>query len=233
VVSDGAGGHAGGDIASRLVVRTILERFSSHPVVAEKSVVDLLQTAHDRVLHTKEAEPRSGDMHATCVVLMVGRETGRAVWGHAGDSRLYLFRGGRLVFQTRDHSLVQSMIDAGYGTPDMLRTHPQRSLLTSAIGNEGELLISVSDADVMLEEGDTFLLCSDGWWEHVDESRMQALLADSVSMADWLEAMARVVETSSAKGHDNYTALCVRAHLSDDDMTVLLAEPQKTVTYPG
>lgn len=226
VISDGAGGHSGGDIASRLVVKTILDRFSANPAVCVEAAVELMQTAHDLVLQTKEDDPRSGDMHATCAVLMINRETGQAVWGHAGDSRLYLFRRGQLVFQTRDHSLVQSMIDAGYGSTEMLRTHPQRSLLTSAIGNTGELLISASEEVVMLEDGDTFLLCSDGWWEYVDEARMQTLLSGTGRVSAWLEDMAQVVEASPVKERDNYTALAIRASMSAEEMTVLLAEPR-------
>ena len=224
VVSDGAGGHGGGDIASRLVVKTILERFAANPSVSGEAVVSLLQSAHDEVMNAKEAEPQVGDMHATCVLLLIDRATGLAVWGHAGDSRAYLFRQGQLVFQTRDHSLVQSMIDAGYGSVDMIRSHPQRSLLTSAIGNAGELLVSVSEAPVELDAGDVFLLCSDGWWEALDESRMLQELLVASDMDAWLENMAGRIEANAKNGHDNFTGLAVQIRIPDDEVTVLLGE---------
>ena len=83
-------------------------------------------------------------MHATAVLLLIDQHDRLAVWGHVGDTRIYLFRRGRVAFQTRDHSLVQNMIDAGYGSVDMIRTHPQRSLLTSAIGSSEAISLSVS-----------------------------------------------------------------------------------------
>lgn len=225
VVSDGAGGHGGGDIASRLVVKTVLECFSANPVVTAAAVVDLLQTAHDVVMKAKETEAGAADMHATCVLLLADRANGQAVWGHAGDSRLYLMRDNRLVFQTRDHSLVQNMVDAGYGSAEMIRSHPQRSLLTSAIGNAGELLVSVSEDAVALEAGDVFLLCSDGWWEGVEESQMQEELAQASDIEDWLGRMARRIEALTRSGQDNFTGLAVRVRGSDADETLLLADP--------
>lgn len=210
VVSDGAGGHGGGDVASRMVVQTILDRFAAYPVVSTESVIGLIEVAHDTVMNAKESQPAGVDMHATCVVLLIDRVTGGAVWAHAGDSRVYLFRAGELVFQTRDHSLIQSMIDAGYGSPDLVRTHPQRSLLTSAIGNAGELVVSVSGDPVQMGEGDVFMLCSDGWWEYVDESGMQQTLAQAQDMEHWLQTMAEVIGKQAPEGNDNYTAVGIR-----------------------
>jgi serine/threonine protein phosphatase PrpC len=225
VVSDGAGGHGGGDIASRLVVKTVLERFAANPVVLGETVVALLQSAQEVVMDSRALEPRAADMHATCVLLLIDRQKGVAVWGHAGDSRAYLFRASKLVFQTRDHSLVQSMIDAGYGNADMIRSHPQRSFLTSAIGNAGELLVSVAEEPVELDAGDTFLLCSDGWWESVDEVMMQQDLESAASMDAWLESMAGRVEAMGKDKHDNYTGLAVQVREQDPDVTLLFGEP--------
>ncbi|MBK9393897.1 MAG: serine/threonine-protein phosphatase [Uliginosibacterium sp.] len=225
VVSDGAGGHGNGDLASRIVVETVIAEFRACQEVSSERVSALIQLAQAAVLDVKRVSGQ--DMYATCVVLLVDRQNRRAVWGHVGDSRLYMFREGRLCYQTRDHSLVQNMIDAGYGSIDMIRTHPNRNMLTSAIGNDGELETTVSDQLLSLIEGDTFLLCSDGWWEHVTEQQMEQLLAqESGQCRKWLDAMASVVAHESDRGGDNYSALSVAISAarqpSDDEVTVLV-----------
>jgi len=225
VLSDGAGGHGSGDVASRLVVEAVIDNFQMNPVASEEQVTRLLQAAQDAVVSAKQANPGGDDMHATCVILLIDRLNDHAVWGHVGDSRLYLFRAGRLSYQTRDHSLVQNMIDAGYGGPEMIRSHPSRNLLTSAIGNHGDLEVTVSGAPVTLMPGDTFLMCTDGWWEYVVEDRMAESLQKAISLQAWLHDMATVVSQDGENGHDNYTAIAVAMSSDagkDLDATVLM-----------
>lgn len=207
-VADGAGGHGGGDVAARLVVDHVLQGFSACPEVSVDSAARLIRTAHEEVMRAKQVHG-ADDMHATCALLLLDRQKQLAVWGHVGDSRVYLFREGLLVFQTRDHSLVQNMIDAGYGNTEMIRTHPQRSLLTSAIGNAGELELSIAAEPLPVQAGDQFLLCSDGWWEYVREDTMQLKLADSADVDIWLSSMADLIACDGKPNHDNYTAIAV------------------------
>lgn len=223
VVSDGAGGHGGGDKASQMVVGTTLELFSSAPEVSDQEVVRLLEGAHHAVVAAKRANPKGDDMHATAAVLLIDAALQAAVWGHVGDTRIYLFRQHRMLHRTRDHSLVQNMIDAGYGTADMIRGHPQRSLLTSAIGNSGELAISVSGTPTAVELGDTFFICSDGWWEYVEEHEMEALLDSATSLEGWLASMADLVVQRAGEYSDNYTAIVVQAADPDSVTTVIRA----------
>lgn len=222
IVSDGAGGHGSGDRAAQIVVSTVLERFSAHPEVSEAHAIGLLEAAQAAVMAEKHANPGGDDMHATAALLLIDAARREAVWSHVGDTRIYLFRNRELIHQTRDHSLVQSMIDAGYGDAAMIRTHPQRSLLTSAIGNADDLALSVSGAPVAIAPGDAFLICSDGWWEYVDEARMAAELGAGGSATDWLERMAAVVEAHDNHHSDNYTAVAVKAYRAEDEITVLL-----------
>jgi serine/threonine protein phosphatase PrpC len=117
------------------------------------------------------------------------------------------------------------MIDAGYGNADMIRTHPQRSLLTSAIGsNSGELALSVSGSPVVIEEGDAFLMCTDGWWEYVDEPTMERMLQHADSAQEWLERMAAWVRQSDDAHSDNFTAIGVQAGDLEPVTTVILAK---------
>ena len=124
-----------------------------------------------------------------------------------------------MLTRTRDHSLVQQMVDAGYGDERLLRSHPKRHLLTSAIGAAGPIEISVSPQLVELLPGDAFLLCSDGWWEYLYETEMEAALQRQAAGKRWLDDMAAVIGRRAPVGHDNYSALCVS---SRDDSTVLI-----------
>jgi serine/threonine protein phosphatase PrpC len=224
VVSDGAGGHGSGDIASRLVVSTILRSFAARPSVSPDMAANLLRQAHDTLIKEKSGSLTTDDMHATAVLLLIDPRGPWAVWGHAGDTRLYLFRRGQLLCQTRDHSLIQDMIDAGYGNAAMIRSHPQRSLLTSALGSADDLVLSVSSEPLSLKDGDVFLICTDGWWESVDEENMQDLLKKQPGGDAWLEGMRQLIVTRASDSTDNYTAVCVRINgsVADDETTVII-----------
>ncbi len=222
VLSDGAGGHGSGDLAARLVVQTVLQAFQEQPEASGPQAQALLQQAQQAVRREKTSGATRDDMHATAALLLLDRERGQGVFAHVGDSRLYQFRQGRILRQTRDHSLVQQLVDAGYWDAAQIRSHPQRNLLTSAIGAADPLEISVSPQAFEVLAGDVFLLCSDGWWEWVDEAGMESTLACQPSRQpvgrDWLDAMAaRIAHTASAR-HDNYSALCVAC---SDDRTLL------------
>jgi serine/threonine protein phosphatase PrpC len=211
VVSDGAGGHGSGDVASQLVVNTTLEQFSNQQEVSEQAVTDLTTGAHAAVMSHKHDNPDGDDMHATSAILLIDAETRQAVWAHVGDTRIYLFRQRKIALQTRDHSLVQQLIDAGYGNEDIIRTHPQRNMLTSAIGSGDELTISVSGAPILVEEGDIFLMCTDGWWEYVEEHAMEEMLQAAQTAEEWLNVMATRVQALAKENADNYTAVIVQA----------------------
>ncbi|WP_345533693.1 PP2C family protein-serine/threonine phosphatase [Viridibacterium curvum] len=210
IVSDGAGGHGSGDVASQMVVRTILDNFVAQLPATSETAAALLEAAQNAVMSHKAAHPEGDNMHATATVLLIDSQTLTAAWGHVGDTRVYLFRERRVVFQTRDHSVVQQFIDAGYGDTSIIRAHPHRSLLTAAIGNADELTISVSGPPVQLIDGDVLLICSDGWWELLEERVMEAMLEDSSSVAEWLNSMARRIELNMATNSDNFSAIAVQ-----------------------
>ncbi len=223
VLSDGAGGHGSGDIASRLVVSTVLQAFSERPEVSSQQALGLLKAANEAVITEKTCGATRDDMHATVTILLLDRGQRSAVLAHVGDSRIYHFRQARIRSMTRDHSLVQQMVDAGYGGTDLLRTHPKRNLLTSAIGAAGAIEMTVSPQPLEVLPGDCFLLCSDGWWEYLEDAEMELALARQSAGADWLDEMAATIRSRGRAGHDNYSALCVSAR---DDSTVLLDSVQ-------
>jgi PPM family protein phosphatase len=136
VVADGAGGHGGGDIASRLAVKHILEQTAAAPLATVDEVHDLLLDTNASVRRHRADGEAQRHMHSTVVALFIDLQRAEALWGHAGDSRLYLFRDGQMLAHTRDHSLVQTLVEAGLLSPDQTRTHPRRSELQSALGTD-------------------------------------------------------------------------------------------------
>ena len=214
VVADGAGGHGGGDVASKLAVQHIIEQFSAAPLTRPDEVQDLLLDTNAHVIRHRADAPTQANMHSTVVALFIDLDGGQALWGHAGDSRLYLFRDGQMLAHTRDHSLVQSLVDAGLLGDDQLRTHPRRSELLSALGSEPEHLhLTAAAKPWRLQPGDVFLLCTDGLWEYVNEVEMCASLMRSADPQAWLTTLESLVLKNAAAqhkpNHDNFSAISV------------------------
>lgn len=214
VVADGAGGHGGGDIASRLAVRHIIEQFAAAPLSRPDEVHDLLLDTNTTVISHRADGPEQANMHTTVVSLFIDLEHGLALWGHAGDSRMYLFRGGQMLAHTLDHSVVQSLVTAGLLQPHQMRSHPRRSELLSALGAQAEhLQITTATKPWHLHDGDVFLLCTDGLWEYVNEVEFSASLARAADPKAWLAALEHLVLRNAAQAgkatHDNFSAITV------------------------
>lgn len=212
IVSDGAGGHQAGEVASRIVVETMLAQFSNNPSFGPAALRVLSGQAILGVAKNKQQNPRHHDMSATLAALLVDGARAQAVWAHLGDSRVYHFRDARVLSVSKDHSLTQQLIDAGYAKAEQLRVHPQRNILFAAIGAEGETPVAVSDKAVDLLPGDALLLCSDGLWEWIHEKDMERTLAAAADPAQWLDAMCQVAAAgvaAAAKVRDNFTAYAI------------------------
>jgi serine/threonine protein phosphatase PrpC len=213
VLADGAGGHAGGEVASRVVVDAVIGCFDQAPAFGASALLGYANGAIDAVARKKREEPRYADMSTTVAAVLIDQARGQALWAHLGDSRIYLFRAARLHAMSKDHSLTQQLIDAGYARPDQLRVHPQRNILTAAIGAEGDTPIELSAGAIALLPGDTMLLCSDGLWEWVLEADMERTLAASETTEQWLAAMCALAHINigaTDKVRDNYSAYAIR-----------------------
>jgi serine/threonine protein phosphatase PrpC len=209
VLSDGLGGHDGGEVASKLVVQHALGWFRDTPESSARAIKASLAAANSAILQEQQRNGLLKQMRSTAVILSIDTKHDAAVWGHAGDSRLYCFREDRIIEQTRDHSVLQGMVDAGYLQPKELRASFNRSRLLSALGN-GERV----DADIIpvafpLLPGDVFLLCTDGMWEYVNEEDMERLLDASATAEEWLKAMESQVLARGHENQDNYSAIAV------------------------
>ncbi len=211
VLADGAGGHGGGDVAARLAVKELLRAFAENPSQAAAQLKGMVRDVNDAVIGHRAPGPTQ-NMHTTLVCLVIDAVGHAAHWAHAGDSRLYWFRDGSVLRRTRDHSLVQTLVDAGLWKLDDLKQHPRGNELVSALGMDpDDLDVSVSAEPAGVEPGDVFLLCTDGCWEYLDDTALLQSLAASDTPRAWLaDLTARIVQaTRSAKSHDNFTAIAV------------------------
>jgi serine/threonine protein phosphatase PrpC len=209
VVSDGAGGHRGGEVASKLIVKEMLGWFRERPEGDAKSLEAALRYANEALIREQRSNPDVGDMRATAVVLAIDSARESASWGHLGDSRLYCFRGTEIIVQTRDHSLVQTMVDAGMMQPDSLRHSPERSKLLNAMGDESTFQPRMQSDPFPVLNGDKFLLCTDGLWERVEENEIEGALVDCPTAEEWLRLLEQYVLARANSRQDNYSAMAV------------------------
>ena len=201
VVADGLGGHGGGETASRAAAEAICMDWGG--TVSEEVLARRVRTAHGRVC---ELQTSACPMKTTVAVLETdGR---RAAWAHVGDSRLYHFMNGALVFQTCDHSASQIDVMLGDITPDQIRFHEGRSRLYRALGQEGELKVE-PHGEALTPGRHAFLLCTDGFWEYVYEEEMAADLMAAATPGEWLTRMRTRLKARVPENNDNNSAAAV------------------------
>jgi serine/threonine protein phosphatase PrpC len=216
-VADGMGGHQGGEVASKLALETLEKAADGAPDLAE-----VVRAANRAVFATAAKDPGLAGMGTTLTAVLV--EDDRLHLAHVGDSRMYLLRDGNLGRVTKDHTVVERLVDEGRLTPEDAERHPQRSILTRALGVEED--VQVDEADVDVRPGDRVLLCSDGLTGMVDEDDILRILgqhADPQGASDALVAAA-----NQAGGQDNITAVVL--DVLEEEKAAAETAPQAAVT---
>lgn len=208
VAADGLGGHSKGEVASCLVATTISEEMDFAAANTEESLKNAMKTAQERLLEKQIEEQEQNGMKTTAVAAAVVNN--KIYMGHVGDSRGYVFLKNGKVRRTTDHSIPQLLALSGEIREKDIRNHPQRSSLVRVFGvgwerEEYEFQSVLDMADVK-----AILLCSDGFWELIHESRMKACMYGAKTAEQWLARMRKVVERHG-KGTrmDNYSAVAV------------------------
>lgn len=198
-VADGMGGHAAGEVASEIAVRVLSELAPEHPDV--EALGRAIDEANRAVIQAaREGRGRQG-MGTTMTAAMLEGE--RLVIAQVGDSRAYLLHQGKLQQLTRDHSLMADMIEAGQLTPEEARTHPQRSVITRALGSDAHLHPDIYEINV--ETGDRLLICSDGLSGMIFDDQIENTLR---RVQDPQRCASQLVnEAIAAGGHDNVTVI--------------------------
>ncbi len=198
-VADGMGGHAAGEVASEIAVRVLSELAPEHP--DGEALGRAIEEANRAVIQAaREGRGRQG-MGTTMTAAMLEGE--RLVIAQVGDSRAYLLHQGKLQQLTRDHSLMADMIEAGQLTPEEARTHPQRSVITRALGSDAHLHPDIYEINV--ETGDRLLICSDGLSGMIFDDQIESTLR---RVQDPQRCASQLVnEAIAAGGHDNVTVI--------------------------
>jgi serine/threonine protein phosphatase PrpC len=214
-VADGMGGHSLGEFASRLAIRSLMDLPTAGTLEQRASAAETRLLEANRRLRTEAARRDVPVIGTTIAALLVAENRFACVW--AGDSRVYLYRAGRLKQLTRDHSQLEAVRSLHVGSSDDTLDRPPANVITRALGGDDRLELDAVAADVA--DGDVFLLCSDGLSNEVSEAAIvQALLPGSCRLAT--EAL--VDMALERGGRDNITAVVVRAEdLSSPDRTVL------------
>lgn len=209
VVADGLGGHGKGEVASRLAVQAFDGVFSAPE---EKPLTELLSDAFLRaqedILREQRNVGAASQMKTTAVALAI--QNGKAVWGHIGDSRLYVFTKHRVKVRTLDHSVPQMLVLSGEIREKKIRQHPDRNRLLRVLGVAGDPPRFELSEPRPLDQIQAFLLCSDGFWELVTEREMGKLLRRFRTPEEWLDQMKAIVEKRGrGTDMDNYSAIAV------------------------
>jgi PPM family protein phosphatase len=199
-IADGMGGAQAGEVASRLATAALREGRGNGG--GEQRIADLIQEANRRVYDRSSTDPNTSGMGTTITVALVEDEY--VAFGHVGDSRAYLIRDERMEQLTEDHSLVNELLKTGKLSREEAETHPQRSVITRALGTDPD--VDVDTFSVRAENGDLFLLCSDGLTDMVsEESILEVVERNRGDIDGALKALVR--EANRGGGQDNITVV--------------------------
>ncbi len=194
-VADGMGGHAGGEVASRIAINSLVESSSS-----ADAILKVTNDINNKIIEKSAAQPDLAGMGTTLTALQINGDVAELL--HVGDSRCYAFTGGKLSQLSQDHTVMQELIDQGRITPEEAINHPQRSLLTKALMGDSQVNPVLQLYPIKL--GDQFLLCSDGLTSVLSDLEISKILKKSNGQ----NLVEELVSETKAKGApDNVTVI--------------------------
>ena len=229
-VADGMGGAQAGEIASRLAAAALRDYHDADSLEPEARLRSMIQEANRRIYARAASDAKVSGMGTTVTAALVVGE--RVAVGHVGDSRAYRVRDGGLDQLTQDHSLVADLVRSGRLTPQEAEVHPQRSVITRALGTDPA--VAVDSFYVDARPGDVFLLCSDGLTTMVDEATVLRTIAESPDLGG--AARALVTTANRSGGEDNITVVLFafeEGDPSDEDTFSGLEVPAAILEAPA
>ncbi len=204
IVADGMGGYTGGEYASTMVVDTIVEVVNEATEMSTEVLKNAILKANRIVYEKSQSYKELEGMGTTAVVAYVQDDT--LYWAHVGDSRLYRYGEDGLHRMTKDHSMVQQLVEAGTITEEEVIHHPKRNMLTRAIGVYET--VEVDTGVVEVHQNDRILLCSDGLSGYIEESKIEQVLSEEKNESRALEDLVHLVYDTGAR--DNVTIVLGR-----------------------
>ena len=208
VLADGMGGHRNGEVAAQLAVKTLTDAFQRLAVPSlsspAKFLIDHIQQVHDMIENVTQIEEYAESPRTTIVAAIIQR--GYLWCAHVGDSRLYHFRNGHLLFRTEDHSVVQSLYKKGMITKEEMATHPYKNKIYNCVGGESPPQIDLSDRHELLE-GDTVLLCTDGVWGVIDDQQIKEIIQRNNDITAVTTDLMDSADFASDERGDNMSAI--------------------------
>ena len=224
VLADGMGGHEHGDIAAEIAIRVLTESFQrlalstlSNPF---RFLSQHIQQAHDTIVQ----HAMSNDFpEAPCTTIVASIVQNNTLYcAHAGDSRLYHFRDGQLLFCTEDHSKVHMLYRRGVITREQMKTHRERNMIYNCIGGRGQPDIELARKRPM-HDGDTVLLCSDGFWSLLDDAEIAEFFQHGLVM-DTMPALFGLAESRVGNTGDNLSAIAFNWNIQNYDRFAISTE---------
>ena len=206
VVADGMGGHEGGQEASRIAVESIQETYATLPISDPQALLTAgFHEAHQRIQRyaAEHSKLRGMGTTATAAVVLANR----LYYAHVGDSRLYRVNKDSIARLTHDHSYVGRLVENGVITPEEAEAHPQRNILTAALGAGVEIAVETPEFPIPLKAGDTLVLCTDGLWGQLTDLELQRIVAQNTPAA---ACRALVNVARERGGPDNITVQVLR-----------------------
>lgn len=205
LIADGMGGYEGGQEASRLAVETIQNIYNDSAGDPRDVLLRGFRTAHEKIQQYAAAHPEFEGMGTTCTALALNNL--HLYFAHVGDSRLYLIRGATISRLTRDHSYVGRLVESGVLRSDEAERHPQRHILTAALGAGAEIVADAPLQPIELEHGDILVLCTDGLWSLIHEPEILDIVTKQPASAACRELVRLARERG---GPDNITVQVLR-----------------------
>lgn len=208
VVADGMGGHKAGEVASQTAVDTVKQfTFAKPPVATEslkKAMHRLIHLANRAIYDLAEANHRLSGMGTTITIALL--QEGQAIFGHVGDSRAYVFRSGQLMQVTSDHSVAAELLRSGGISERSAATHPQRHMLTRALGADRH--VNEDSHVIQLQPGDGILLCTDGLTNVLSDTEIGHILNSHTNPDDAIDEL--ITRTNAQGAPDNVTVVFAR-----------------------
>lgn len=211
VLGDGMGGQAFGEVAAQLFIETAQKQYleAMRPIERPKTFINaIFQQAHQAIIDFGQRQEPPVTPGTTGVLCLI--QDGQAVWGHVGDSRLYIFQRGLSIYRTVDHSYVEHLYQQGAISRWEQDNHPMRNQITQCLGCRiAPPEVALSNT-VSLRKNDIVLLCSDGLWGPLDDAQMGTMMRDEEPLDELLNEMAERSEHLSYPRSDNISGLALR-----------------------